>query len=291
MNANNPSREHHYVPRFLLRPWTQDGNLNGYYWDPFLFQVKVRSKGVAYFCKKIDLLTLSGRGAKADLIETEFFGRIDDLGAKSAAKLRDCDPDELTLEERTDFARLLLSLDARRPSSVTKLSREYPVALAKALNEDPEIEKAFSDAKVSEEPLVYWERNLGFSREDQALLTLQRLVDNPIVGERLLNANWIVVRLKQDHGTLLISDRPLVRIHAFDHENALWALPLGPNLLFIASNSMHTISNIESLGRREVRKLMNISSINQIDKFIFASDDTNRPLIEKSLRPPVAASS
>jgi len=35
MNQQQQSRKHHYVPAFLMRPWTRAGLLNGYSWDPW----------------------------------------------------------------------------------------------------------------------------------------------------------------------------------------------------------------------------------------------------------------
>lgn len=96
---------------------------------------------------------------------------------------------KLSEDQRCDFARLLLSLDARRPAIVQRL-RAGELYLANELDSDPIIRTAMADLAINEKPSSYVERELGWSLEDQALTLIQGLVDNPKVGKRLINAYW-----------------------------------------------------------------------------------------------------
>ena len=59
-----------------------------------------------------------------------------------------------------------------------------------------------------------------------------RLVDHPNIGSNLINAHWRVVRLGPRDGTLVLSDRPLVRLFGYDNPKAAWFLPLSPKVVF-----------------------------------------------------------
>ena len=65
------SHKHHYVPRFLLRPWAVDGVLSGYWWNARRSQLDCNQKGTKAFCFEIDHLTLKAHKDGRDAIEAE----------------------------------------------------------------------------------------------------------------------------------------------------------------------------------------------------------------------------
>ena len=89
------SHKHHYVPRFLLRPWAVDGVLSGYWWNARRSQLDCNQKGTKAFCFEIDHLTLKAHKDGGDAIEREFFGDVDSKGAAARDLLLDKGPDSL----------------------------------------------------------------------------------------------------------------------------------------------------------------------------------------------------
>ena len=85
------SRRHHFVPKFLLRPWVIDfrGNaiLQGYWWDPRAQQLRCKRRGMEAFCNLVDLLTLNSRHVRGDDIERLYFGPVDHAGAAARDRL------------------------------------------------------------------------------------------------------------------------------------------------------------------------------------------------------------
>lgn len=282
--ANSPAppltREHHYVPRFLLRPWTRAGELWGYYRGTPHGDLRVKKLGVGAFCKELDLLSLKASGLRPDALEREFFGAVDDRGAKArVALLRDVA--SLDADQRGDFGRLLLSLDARRPPIVAKLRTEGAAQLRASVDLDDEVIAAMQDHGITQTPSVYFEEQTGESLDDRALLMMQRLVDNRQVGGRLINAQWRVCSLGPDDGTFLLGDRPLIRTGGYSSDDCVWALPLSPSVVFIAANTVRVAAKLDRASRSELRHRINESTMNQIDRYVFMTDGSNLSFVEE----------
>ena len=204
------SREHHFVPRFLLRRWAAGGGLTGVYWATD-GRIRQRRRGVAAFCKQLDLLTINAHGLPPDALEKEFFGPLDDRGALVTKRLLRNGPGALTAEERSDFARFLLSLEARYPEHVAKLKSEGARALRNQLDSDPEVLQALAEPGEVRKASAILEEDMRLDFASRALLVVQLWVENPKVGGRLINATWRVYHMRDSDGTLILGERPLFR--------------------------------------------------------------------------------
>ncbi|RTL72536.1 MAG: DUF4238 domain-containing protein [Hyphomicrobiales bacterium] len=281
-NSAPLTRDHHYVPRFLLRPWTRAGILWGYYKGVPRADLRVRKLGVGAFCKQLDLLSLKASGLRPDALEREFFGAVDDAGAKArdallrGETLADAD-------QRSDFGRLLLSLDARRPPVVAKLRNEGAAALRSSVDLDEEVIEAMREHGVTQAPSAYFEEKTGQSLDDRALLMMQKLVDNPEVGRRLINAQWRVYRLGSGDGSFLLGDRPLIRTAGYSRDDCVWALPLSPEAVFVAANTEAVAAKLDQATGCELRERINESTMNQLGRYVFMADESNLPFVRERL--------
>lgn len=245
------SDKNHYVPKLLLRPWLieQDGqkNLYGYWWDTKTQKLACKKKGLDAFCFQLDLLSLHAHKLGRDALERVFFGEIDRKGAEARDLLVENGPTKLSAERRGDFARLLLSLDVRRPVNVKRVRMEGREYFAEGLNTDPQILAAMAKLYIHETPSDYTENVLGASLEDRALVKIQRLVDNPKVGSVLINAHWDLKKLGPSDGSFVLADRPLIRINGYDSPGATWVLPLTTKVAFFAVNHPTNLANLRSV--------------------------------------------
>ena len=273
------SHKHHYVPRFLLKPWTVGGLLNGYWWNSRRRRLDCNQKGPKAFCYDIDLLQLEEHQRGRDVLEHEFFGSIDTKGAVARDLLLEEGPASLDNDRRCDFARLLLSLEYRRPSIVQRL-RDGRSFLADAIDGDPQVRDAIKAEGLSESPAAYAEE-YGILLEDRALSNIQGLVDDPKVGGTLINSDWRVVHLRPGDASLVLSDRPLVRVFGYNHPKASWFLPLGPRAIFFAAKCPWDFDRVTS---QKLAKQLNYSSVGQTQKYVFCQDDSHTPWLGKRLR-------
>lgn len=281
--AKQQAREHHFVPQFLLRPWAVSGTLRGYWWDSRRGALACSRKGTRAFCKELDLLTLRAHPLGRDAIETRFFGEVDTKGAMVRDLLIEHGLGGLIGDQRCDFARLLLSLEARRPANVARLRGEVAVGLADGLDDDPDVLAALAAEGMTEPPSAFYERESGVAIGDKALTIIQRLVENPKVGGRLINGHWHVVRLGEFDGSLVLADRPLIRLRGYDHPGATWVLPLTPKAAFVAVNHEANLERIRRARPARFAKLTNVSSTNQSERYVFCADTSHERWLGKFL--------
>jgi Protein of unknown function (DUF4238) len=284
----NVARRHHYVPEFLLRPWLVESKgqkqLHGYYWDNRKGRIVCKPRGLKSFCNQIDLLSLANHPDGRDALERIFFGDIDTCGATARDILLNVGPRGLTNDQRNDFARLLLSLEARRPA-VVGLLREAERGFADKLNNDPEIVAALRKAGFTDLPSEFYERRSRIKLEDRALAIIQKLVDNPAVGGPLVKSGWTVRRLNAFSAPLLLSDRPLIRINSYDSPGAVWILPLTPSAVFIAAAHHSNLAALAALPDRQFARRLNVSTAAQAERFAFSPNPYDAAWLAKYLKP------
>lgn len=285
------SRRHHFVPKLLLRPWLRDLKgqvlLTGYYWDERGDVLRRKEKGLDGFCWGLDLLSLRAHRLGRDVLERNFFGEIDAKGTIARDLILAHGPGALSLDQRVEFARLLLSLETRRPS-VAQTIRGHEKPMREGLDSDPEVLEAAAEAGLTERPSEYFERWTGVMIHDRLFAGLiQKLTDNPKVGGVLVAANWTIKRLDQRDGAFVLGDRPLVRFYGYDRPGATWILPLTPQAAFVAVNDAGNLNRIEKASAGKFLRWLNPRSAAQAERFVFSVDDRDGRWLPKYLRPPV----
>lgn len=276
---------HHYVPRFLLREWTVNDDkqrvLRGHYYDRYARAVRVKSKGENFFCNRPNLFTIRGLPGGDDAIERVFFKKLDDAAAIAHQMVLRGDP--LDYRRRLDFVRLLLSLEARYPEMVSHI-RQRGAASAMLMNSDPEIRKFLDETGDARPANVVWDELVGFSSEDQAMETVQKLTTNERIGRALVEAPWGVLRRQEGEDQFVLGDRPLIRIKGRHARNNVWILPISPDVVWFCAMSMETFIQIGSLAPRRFVHLVNAWSTLQCDKFVFSLHNPAPTWLQKRLK-------
>ena len=262
-----------------MKPWASaNALLKGYWWDSRKGRLQCRKNlGPRGFCSEFDLLTLNEHDEGPDVLEWGFFAEIDSDGCVARDLLLREGPESLSNDQRCDFVRLLLSLEPRRPEVARRLREDSPQELASILNRDSILLRAMEAERLSLPPSAFAPPSHTISEH-----MFIRLVDNPMVGSRLINAHWRVVHLGSGDGTLILSDRPLVRFLGYDNPKAAWFLPLSPKAIFYAAYSP---IDFESLTPKRLAKCLNVDSVRQTQKYVFCVDDSHNRLLEKRLPP------
>lgn len=284
------ARDHHFVPKLLLRPWLVESphgqrELHGHWWDARTQNLKIKRKGLDAFCFQPDLLTLKNHQIGPDAIERVFFGDVDTKGATARDILLEKGPSSLTEIQRCDFARLLLSLDARRPVNVERLRTEGASDLSASLDANAEVRAALAEHGIAQDPSAYAEAELGWDFEDRALAVIKGLVNNPKVGGQLINAIWTVRTLRRYEGSLVLADRPLIRENSYASPGATRVLPLTPYAAFIACAHEGNLERLMHLSGSRFVKQVNKSSAARADRFVFSIDASHTMWLEKHLKP------
>ncbi|QDO96053.1 DUF4238 domain-containing protein [Ferrovibrio terrae] len=283
------AREHHYVPKLLLKPWLIKGrngelNLHGYWWNPRANKLFCKIKGLSAFCMQLDLLSLRASNLGRDALERIFFGDVDTKGAIVKEAILNGGTAHLDSQQRSDFARLLLSLEARRPAIVSKLKSDGAKFIAEALDSDAELQEEFRKLGINQPPSSYVQNEFGWDLQDRALGVIQKLVDNPRVGRPFINAAWGIKHISSTSPSLVLSDRPLIRVFGHDNPDAIWLLPLTPQSAFIAANRSENLKRTLNLSDQQFAKLVNVQSAVQAERFVFSTNEEDKAWLTKHLK-------
>lgn len=246
----------------------------------------MKSKGLDGFCWQLDLLSLRAHALRRDVLERDFFGAIDNQGAMARDCMLERGFSALSRDQRVEFARLLLSLETRRPQTAQTI-RGQVEPIRDGLDSDPEILEAAAEAGLVEKPSEYFESWTGVTIHDRLFAGLvQKLTDNREVGGRLVAAHWTLKRLNDRDGSFVLGDRPLVRIFPYNRPGATWILPLTPKTAFVALNNRGNLDRIEKASPGRFLRWINRLSAKQAEKFVFSVDESDATWLPKYLRQP-----
>ena len=274
MNHEQESRKHHYVPVFLMKPWTIDGLLTGYSWDGWKRRLKCTKRGTDGFCYEPDLLALEQHPQGQDVLERKFFGGVDTNGARARDRILEGGPRALSPDERCDLARAILSLEIRLPEFVEYI-RGRTTQLVESIDSDAEARQAIELEGTFASPSQWYANQVGYSMQEWSFSNaVQQLVDNPNVGGKMINSRWQLVRLGARDGTFVLADHPVVR------DRGLWLLPLNPkSALRICGEGRE----IWKGSAQRFAKELNKASAAQARKYVFSIDERHERWLGKHL--------
>jgi hypothetical protein len=261
------SVDHHYVPKFLLRRWRlPNGLLNAYYWDERSKTLRTKQSGPGAFCNLPHLLSVPSAPGRPDSIEREFFGEVDDRGAKITARLIESGAiDHCDIDPLIEF---VLSLEARRPPVVEAIRRYGPLKVAAMLNRDPELLSRLAAEGIDQTPAEYVAGTRELSLEDEALEVVKSLTSNSKIADALKSSNWMVRRLQPDSQALALGDRPLIRTSGLQ-SSFVWALPINPDTVITMAASPEVRLSLSQLSDKQFSMRVNSDSAMHSDKYVF----------------------
>jgi hypothetical protein len=228
----NLPRDHHFKPIFFLSRWLGK--------DKRLCEMRFIRGKIARRrefpqntgCLR-DLYRTHGVPlAESQDLETKFMMPLDTKAARALSKL--VSRVDLNADERSAWARFLLSLLYRNPDSVkflkthmADLVHELTAALEAhwAAHRKPEDHRSLAEATIDRQP--------GYA-EISAANIIKEIISDHRAEPDIIKMNWTVIDLSQSTVPLLTSDRPLVFGNLSD-PNSYISLPIGPQHLFIAA--------------------------------------------------------
>jgi hypothetical protein len=198
---------HHFVPQFILRGWSDDGQIVSYRWINQAEKVHQNAQqSVADACQIPNLNDYFGLPRdQRDFPETKFFTPKIDTPASIAhdIMLRD-GLSALTPAQRTDWAGLLVSFGVRTPETLRQMGPdEWTKAIVLMKNNRAED----ADGEVIVDQILDDARNQ--LRRNIPLNVAMDLAADPVKRMQLRDMTWWC--RKSDRDNVLIGDRPLRR--------------------------------------------------------------------------------
>jgi Protein of unknown function (DUF4238) len=278
------AQDHHYIPAFYLRRWTDDGGRLYGFCRPHKKLI-----GKQYTPERIgfetDLYTFPEAGPTGESYLEDQFLRILDQGASDALRHLEttlCKPEDKHLASA--WSRFVMSLMVRHPEGVQQLT-DTAQQFAREVEED--FRTNYDRYRTPSDPETFEEYKKGMKpgqayEAETAIRLIQRLMDNRPFGSYLNGLPWKVVQLESAY-TLLTSDRPLVMTNGLAKPTGHLALAIGPRKLFIAANTTETASRIATLRHDDLVSQMNDRVCKQARQYVFAIDNRQKTFVDKRL--------
>lgn len=91
---------------------------------------------------------------------------------------------------------------------------------------------------------------------------------------------WRVLKISNEGPRLLTSDRPVIRTNGLLNKGDHIALPLSPDLLFIASNDKDVLKGALKADQIKLVKLVNKLTVESAVRFVYAKDENQERFIQ-----------
>lgn len=276
--------KHHYIPVFYLRQWTgADGRLCEFS-KPYdrVKPRRVAPDGTGYVR---GLNVIPGMAPKdAEFLETCFFKRADDDAARALRILLADRPWKFTDKEHSGWSRFITSLIARNPEEIGRLKAAGQTLFDKAL---PELEAEYLARRKPTDPPTYSEYATIHSpnpRGRTGAILVQRVIDHPMIGNKINNMRWMVLHDARPKNLLLTSDRPVVMTNGLDAENSQLILPISPRHVFVATNDPRTEKYIRRvMERKQMIEQINDRVARQSHRLVFGFSDAQLVFVSRRL--------
>jgi hypothetical protein len=211
-------------------------------------------------------------------------GRIDAAAALIVQKMLNGGLPNLTVEERSDFTRFLLSLRARHPDAVALMKIKGQEGLIAALERDPE-EYVAARGRSSAATLAEWTRqNAPSLIPNFAISLVPGVIIDDRTGTHVFNMPWWTHDVRVANTDLLLSDRPCLLEGDAVAGQCVIALPLSPVILFFACNREPQIQVLRSMPVTRLVKTINRASVGYAASRIYSTGTHHLSLIEKCLK-------
>ncbi len=282
----NEPIKHHYVPKFYLKGWVgKDKKVQYFYWlNNKLITKRISPKSTAFERELYSLKNVSNE--EAQKIEKFLNTEIDDPASKVLNTLNNTGADNLSLQQRNDWAKFLIALRYRGPQSIQKIKQDGKNEFSKMIEST---EEEYQSLRSEDDPPSFEEFvNIIYpgAKENFGLTTISNWFTNNPAIQTLSEMFWKVIPLNGENYSLLTSDNPLYMFSGLGDMRCLVALPLSPYSIFFATKNQKTIFNIDKLTKNKLIKRCNESMVENAFQKVYSKNDLQKNFIQKRFKKP-----
>lgn len=219
-------------------------------------------------------------------VETKFFSRLDDEGAKIVSKF--VNGDTLGEKEKTLWAQFISGFRVRTPTNIDKLKNMAADSFAKEFAAG---QKEYAALKQADDPATLHEwvnlHRPGYIG-NIAIAQIPKVISRPNVLQDILAMSWFTVDFKEASNSLLTSDRPLIMTAGLQNADCIIALPLSPRYGFFAFRpESHAEKALKSTPISRLARAVNDHVVRQADKYAYCAKASDAPdvFFQRRLKP------
>jgi Protein of unknown function (DUF4238) len=194
-------------------------------------------------------------------------------------------PQRLTPEARVEWTRFLMAMRLRDPHTLAELTRLAQGVVKSILGKPDDHE--YLAVKDADDPatLYEWvEKHAPHVIENVGKTFLPGLIDHEKIGDHTINMRWSTFDVSPGGVSLLTGDRPFVATAGLADPKCIVALPLSPDMLFIATNTESVERRLRATPVVQLAKAMNTNIVNQAMKHVYGNSPRHLRFVENRLR-------
>lgn len=279
------THKNHYIPCFYTKRWKGSHDKVYEYSRPhFKLVTKLKSPDSIGF--KNDLYTLTGAAPGAQtMLEDEYFKVVDQLASDAIDFILEKPEQPLPLPLRSGFTRLLLSFMYRTPGRVADLrarfEHESDILIASTrerytMGEQLELPEGLTFEETLD-AVAHRTRTLHWGS------VLKNAIDSETTGSHLIGMKWFLRRVESSSHTFLTGDRPVVHSNGMGKPEGNIALPLGPRVLFVATNNDAVARNILDVPDDFLVRRVNHEIARLAQSYVYSENDSSLRFVERRL--------
>jgi hypothetical protein len=278
----NPPRRHHFLPECYQKLWAGEDGLIERFSTGHDGEIRPKRLAPAAVGWSEHLYRIAGEEDpwEAAKVEIEFFGQIDAAAAEVMQSMRETRSPPKTGEGRTAWAMFLLAFLHRTPEHL-----DATLAKMVELNAElmPEAEARYAELRGADDPPTFaeWEQQRATHAIERSTLRLMMdLISNPESGPYLVNLDWAVIDVSAADHQLMVGDNPVILVPLKLADGHL-AIPIGPDLLFMASEHPHLVKAVNATPPRRIVRLVNRLMVERATTLVVASDRSQEAFVSK----------
>jgi hypothetical protein len=286
MPSQVSGRQHH-VPEFYLSAWAgSDGRIcvvSNYGGNISRNRHPPKHTGFEYHLYSYNEKFLGDDRAE---VETKFFSRLDDEGAKIVSKF--VNGDTLGEKEKTLWAQFISGFRVRTPTNIDKLKNMAAASFAKEFAAG---QNDYAALKQADDPATLHEwvnlHHPGYI-DNIAVAQIPKIISRSDVLQDILAMSWFTVAFKEASNPLMTSDRPLIMTAGLQNADCIIALPLSLRCGFFAFRpDSHAEKALKSTPISRLAKALNDNVVRQAEKYAYCAKASDAPdvFFQRKLKP------
>ncbi|MBX9574396.1 MAG: DUF4238 domain-containing protein [Caulobacteraceae bacterium] len=270
--------DHHFLPKFYLSRWIDPGIGELWEYSRPHDKVVVRRRSPKGTGKQKHLYSIIGEVEPElrEQVEIRLMSPLDDRAARALDEMINTRARPQTKELRDGWARFVMSLLHRSPRRIAYLEnliRTYEIETT------PEEEEAYEKLRAPNDPAtlkrLFADGDASRISRSRAVL-LRSLVDSETIGNVIVGMRWGAIQVNEPKHRLLTCDDPVLMSNGLNHDRSFIALPIAPDLMFIAANHSDVLQSFSDQKSAVFEASMNDAICLQADRLVLGQ--TNRCL-------------
>ena len=275
-------KRHHYLPVFYLKRWVGSRGRVCRYYRP-RDRVVASDVGPDFTGYEDGLYQLDGT-ANPQIVETKFFRAVDNNAAPILESMLRVGPGALDNDKRRSWTLFLMSMLMRSPHSLDEIGSVINDFFRANLEKSHQSDYAAS--RQPDDPVSIYDftmkRTPDLAQAYKA--ALPDMIDNDVIGQKIINMRWEILNLSAAPHTLLTGDRPCMTSRGIADPVCMLSLPVSPTHIFVAAHDIGLLCRLAAQPARYTVRNSNDCTVKLAVQNVYGCTASQLTFIEKRLR-------